>query len=72
MLPKFMPDLFEPIHLPQISWPPVTWSESALSAANWPFSHLLAPRHAGPGFQISSGYRACRWMRRLPRPANDN
>ena len=72
MLPKYMSDLFAPIHLPQISWPPVTWSDSALSAANWPFTHLLPAHKAGPSFQISSGYRACRWMQQLTQPANDN
>jgi hypothetical protein len=73
MLPKYMSDLFEPIHLPQINWPPVTWTDSALSTANWPFSHLLASRKTLPSLQISSGYRACRWMRQLTtHPANDN
>jgi hypothetical protein len=25
MLPKFMPDLFQPIHLPKINWQNMTW-----------------------------------------------
>ena len=25
MLPKFMPDLFQPIHLPRIKWQRVCW-----------------------------------------------
>jgi hypothetical protein len=25
MLPKFMPDLFQPIHLPRINWQKMAW-----------------------------------------------
>ena len=51
MLPKFTPDLFQPIHLPRINWRRVGWH----------------------GVQrLSSGYRACRWMQLLKKPANDN
>ncbi|HVJ44594.1 MAG TPA: hypothetical protein VM639_24065 [Dongiaceae bacterium] len=53
MLPKFMPDLFQPIHLPRITWRAMAW---------YGWSHL----------RLSSGYRACRWMRASSAAANDN
>ncbi|HVJ35507.1 MAG TPA: hypothetical protein VND94_20525 [Terriglobia bacterium] len=53
MLPKFMPDLFQPIQLPRIIWRATAW-------AGW--------RH----LRLSSGYRACRWMRWITPAANDN
>lgn len=53
MLPKFTPELFQPIHLPRIDWRQMGW---------------LGARR----FRLSSGYRACRWMQQIKKPANDN
>lgn len=72
MLQKFTPDLFEPIHLPRIKWRQMTQPMSRHAATAWPLPQLGANDQHGRRFQISSGYRACRWMQDLVRPANEN